>query len=83
MKMLDAQLRELETAPIDDGVWNRAMEVYEGLARLHGGRHRGVPPADVLVAAAAEARELVVLHEDAHFDLIAEVTGQQMLRLPS
>jgi predicted nucleic acid-binding protein len=83
MKMLNAQLRELETAPIDDGVWNRAMEVYEGLARLHGGRHRGVPPADVLVAAAAEARELVVLHEDAHFDLIAEVTGQQMLRLPS
>jgi predicted nucleic acid-binding protein len=76
------QLEELETAPIDDQVWRRAMEVYEGLARLKGGRHRGVEPTDVLVAAAAEAQELVVLHDDAHFDLIAQVTGQEMVRLP-
>jgi predicted nucleic acid-binding protein len=36
----------------------------------------------LLVAAAAEAHDLAVLHDDAHFDLIAEVTGQEMLRLP-
>jgi predicted nucleic acid-binding protein len=59
------------------------VDVYAGLARLRGGRHRGVEPADVLVAAAAEAQDLVVLHDDAHFDLIAEVTGQEMLRLPA
>ena len=74
MALLRAQL---------DEVWSRAMEVYEGLAHLNGGRHRGVEPTDVLVAAAAEAQELVVLHDDAHFVLIAEVTGQEMVRLPT
>jgi predicted nucleic acid-binding protein len=82
MKVVNAQLDELLNAPIDREVWSRAKEVYEGLARLQGGRHRGVQPTDVLVAAAAEAQELVVLHDDAHFDLIAEVTGQEVLRLP-
>jgi predicted nucleic acid-binding protein len=82
MKVLNAQLDELRNAPIDDDVWRRATDVYEGLARLKGGRHRGVQPTDVLVAAAAEAHELAVLHDDAHFDLIAEVTGQEVVRLP-
>jgi predicted nucleic acid-binding protein len=81
MKVLNAQLEELRNAPIDEEVWQRAEEVYAGLARLKGGRHRGVEPTDVLVAAAAEAQELTVLHDDAHFDLIAEVTGQEVLRL--
>jgi predicted nucleic acid-binding protein len=31
----------------------------------------------LLVAAAAEAYDLAVLHYDADFDLIAEVTGQR------
>jgi predicted nucleic acid-binding protein len=82
MKVLNAQLDELRNAPIDDDVWRRATDVYEGLARLKGKRHRGVQPTDVLVAAAAEACELAVLHDDAHFDLIAEVTGQEVVRLP-
>ena len=81
MKVLNAQLEELRNAPINEEVWQRAEEVYAGLARLKGGRHRGVEPTDVLVAAAAEAQELTVLHDDAHFDLIAEVTGQEVLRL--
>jgi predicted nucleic acid-binding protein len=82
MKVLNAQLEELRNAPIDEDVWRRATEVYEGLAGLKGGRHRGVEPSDVLIAAAAEAHELAVLHDDAHFDLIAEVTGQEVVRLP-
>jgi predicted nucleic acid-binding protein len=82
MRAVRAQLDEVPSAPIDDEVWQRAEEVYAGLARLKGGRHRAVGPADVLVAAAAEAHELLVLHDDAHFDLIAEVTGQEVLRLP-
>lgn len=82
MKVLNAQLDELRNAPIDDDVWRRATDVYEGLARLKGGRHRGVQPTDVLVAAAAEAHELALLHDDAHFSLIAEVTGQEVVRLP-
>jgi predicted nucleic acid-binding protein len=82
MRALNAELDEIFNAPIDEQVWRRAEEVYEGLARLTGGRHRGVQPSDVLVAAAAEAHDLSVLHDDAHFDLIGEVTGQEMLRLP-
>jgi predicted nucleic acid-binding protein len=82
MRALRAQLDEMLNARIDEDVWQRAEEVYEGLARLEGGRHRGVQPADVLVAAAAEAHDLAVLHDDAHFDLIGEVTGQEVLRLP-
>jgi predicted nucleic acid-binding protein len=82
MKVVNAQLDELLDATIDEDVWERAKEVYEGLARMKGGRHRGVEPSDVLIAAAAEAHELAVLHDDAHFDLIAEVTGQEVVRLP-
>ena len=82
MSALRAELDEMLNAPIDKRVWRRAEDVYEGLARLRGGRHRAVQPTDVLVAAAAEAHALAVLHDDAHFDLIAEVTGQEMLRLP-
>jgi predicted nucleic acid-binding protein len=78
---LRASMDDVRSAPIDDRVWRRAEEIYEGLARLKGGRHRGVEPADVLIAAAAEASELAVLHRDAHFDLIARVTGQQLIRL--
>lgn len=83
LRALRAELDEMLNAPIDEQVWRRAEEVYDGLARLRGGRHRGVQPTDVLVAAAAEANDLAVLHDDAHFDLIAEVTGQEMLRLPA
>jgi predicted nucleic acid-binding protein len=41
-----------------------------------------VQPTDVLVAAAAEAQQLAVLHDDKHFELIAEVTGQDVVRIP-
>ena len=82
MTSLRQSLGLLPRAPIDEGAWQRAFEVYEGLARMKGGRHRGVPQTDLLVAAAAEAHELSLLHDDDHFDLIAEVTGQEMVRLP-
>lgn len=78
---LRADLDGLPSVPIDAAAWQRAEDVYEGLARLRGGRHRGVQPADVLIAAAAEAHGLPVLHADSDFDLIAEVTGQQLVRL--
>jgi predicted nucleic acid-binding protein len=35
----------------------------------------------VLIAAVAQEHDLRVLHDDAHFDLIAEVTGQPTIRL--
>lgn len=51
----------------------RARQVQRLLASRHQ-RGRKVP--DLLVAAAAEARSLTVLHYDADFDLIAGATGQ-------
>ena len=51
----------------------RAKQVQRLLAAKHQ-RGRKVP--DLLIAAAAEACGLTVLHYDADFDLIASVTGQ-------
>lgn len=51
----------------------RARQVQRLLAERHQ-RGRKVP--DLLIAAAAEARGLTVVHYDADFDQIAAVTGQ-------
>jgi predicted nucleic acid-binding protein len=68
--------------PLRDSAWRRAEEVLALLWERRGGRHRGLPMPDLLIAAVAEERGLPVLHDDAHFDLIGEVTGQPMVRLP-
>jgi hypothetical protein len=52
----------------------RALQVQRLLAERS---HRGRKIPDLLVAAAAEELEVVVLHYDADFDLIASVTGQR------
>ena len=47
------------------------------LQRLLAAKHqRGRKVPDLLIAAAAEAHDLAVLHYDSDFDLIARVTGQ-------
>ena len=61
-------------AVMDQEVLDRAVEVQDALAVRS--RHRGAKIADLLIAAAAEAAALVVLHYDRDFELIAEVTGQ-------
>jgi predicted nucleic acid-binding protein len=40
------------------------------------GQHRGPKPADLLIAAIAEAHDATLLHYDKHFETIAGVTGQ-------
>lgn len=52
----------------------RAREVQATL--VERGQHRAVSIPDLLIAATAEIERLTVLHYDADFDLIAEVTGQ-------
>ena len=79
---LRAGLALLPACAVVPSTWTRAQDVLEGLAVHRGGRHRGVPPMDLLIAAVAEEHALPVMHDDAHFDLIAEVTGQPMVRLP-
>lgn len=60
--------------PMDQSVLDRAVEVQDSLADRS--RQRGAKIADLLIAAAAEAADLVVLHYDHDFDVIAGVTGQ-------
>lgn len=69
------QRRELAyaKAPLTDEVFCRAIDIQGELAK--SGRHR-VPIPDLLVAAAAEAAGMIVLHYDSDYDLIAEVTEQ-------
>lgn len=59
---------------MDQTALDRAVEVQDALAE-HS-QQRGAKIADLLIAAAAEAAGLVVLHYDHDFDLIAGVTGQ-------
>ena len=54
---------------MDQSVLDRSVEVQDELADRS--QQRGAKIADLLVAAAAEAAELVVLHYDHDFDLIA------------
>ncbi len=59
--------------PVTTAVYQRAIEVQGELAKTR--RHR-IPIPDLLIAAAAESAELIVLHYDQDYDLISEVTGQ-------
>jgi hypothetical protein len=69
-EMLDV----LDRCPDGARQFARAREVQALLADR--GRHCGIPPADLLIAAAAEAASVPVLHYDHDYDLIAEVSGQ-------
>lgn len=73
-----ATLLQVETiylhVDIGQATLDRAAEVQAALARR--GHHRGVPVADLVIAAAAEQAGLAVLHYDADFDRIARVTRQ-------
>jgi predicted nucleic acid-binding protein len=57
----------------------RALEVQGILSRR--GLHRAPSVPDLLVAAAAELSGLVVLHLDKDFEVVAEVTDQDVERL--
>ena len=54
----------------------RAEDVITQLARK--GHHRAVSLPDLLIAAAAERSQLVVLRYDGDYDIIAAVTGQRV-----
>lgn len=58
---------------------DRAVELQALLAAR--GQHRAPSIPDLLIAATAELAGLTVLHLDADFDLIADITGQPVERL--
>ena len=59
--------------PITEAVLQRALAIQAELAGT--GRHR-IPIPDLVIAAAAEAAGLTLLHYDRDYDLIAQITGQ-------
>jgi predicted nucleic acid-binding protein len=69
-----AQREAFEYFPLTDEIARRAIQVQGELA--HRGQHRSVSIPDLIVAATAERFSLVVLHYDADYDRIAELTGQ-------
>jgi predicted nucleic acid-binding protein len=68
------QREAFEYFPMTDEIARRAIQVQGKLA--YRGQHRSVSIPDLIVAATAERFSLVVLHYDADYDRIAEVTGQ-------
>lgn len=71
-----AMLDLIASCPVGAREWRRARAVQALLAAR--GQHRGVPPQDLLIAAAAESSSVPLLHYDRDYDLIKDVTGQPM-----
>lgn len=66
----------LRQAPVTASVCAAALSAAR---ELRGSRR--LPAADYLIAAAAAERGFGVLHEDAHFDTLAQVLGFENVRL--
>jgi predicted nucleic acid-binding protein len=75
---LRSELDALPSCPIGVDEWERALEVYEQLARQGGLHHRAVRHPDLLIAAAAEAAGMPVLHYDENYDRVAGISGQEV-----
>lgn len=71
---LAVALRAMPRVPLTEAVVDRAIEVQGQLAMTS--QHRSVPLPDLLIAACAESAGLTVLHYDADYDRIADVTDQ-------
>jgi predicted nucleic acid-binding protein len=68
-------LEGFRTLPLDGHGESLARRTQAAFAAR--GHHRGPSPVDLLIAAIAEAHDVVLLHYDRHFEAIAQVTGQQ------
>ena len=67
------RLAAFESVPMPAELWRHAREVQLALAR--SGEHRRVPPADLLLAAAAEEAGVTLVHYDRDYERIAAVSG--------
>ena len=69
-----SRLEAFETVPVTAADHARAIDIQGQLAKR--GWHRACSLVDALVAALADAHGLAVLHYDADFELVAEITDQ-------
>jgi predicted nucleic acid-binding protein len=67
------RLAAFEALPMPAGLWHRARETQLELAGR--GDHRRVPPADLLLAAAAEEAGVALVHYDRDYERISGVSG--------
>jgi predicted nucleic acid-binding protein len=71
---LAARLSAFDSVPMPRDSWSTAREVQ--LALAGSGDHRRVPPADLLIAAAAERAGVPLIHYDRDYEGIASMTQQ-------
>jgi predicted nucleic acid-binding protein len=67
-------LEGFRTLPLDSRGESFARRTQAALVAR--GQHGGPSPVDLLIAAIAEAYDVVLLHYDRHFDPIVRATGQ-------
>lgn len=67
-------LREQRWMDVTAAAMDRALDVHRALAAKSQHRHFKLP--DLIIAATAEQHGATVLHYDADYDRIAEITGQ-------
>ena len=79
---VSARLAAFEAIPMPARLWGRARETQLALSAV--GDHRRVPPADLLLAAAAEQAEVGLIHYDRDYERIAAVGAlRQQWLLPA
>ena len=69
------RLDAFDSVPMPSTLWGRAREIQ--LLLTPDGDHRRVPPADLLLAAAAEAAGVPLVHYDRDYERVAVVTDLQ------
>ena len=67
------RLDAFASVPMPTAVWGRARETQLALAAA--GAHRATPPADLLIAAAAESAGVGLVHYDRDYERIAGVSA--------
>ena len=67
------RLAAFEAIPMPGALWSRARRTQLELAT--NGDHRRVPPADLLLASAAEEAGVTLIHYDRDYERIAGVSG--------
>ena len=74
--LIDDGLRGMPWVAPDAADWSRAREIYRALGDRPGMMQRSVKHSDLLIAAAAERAGLTLVHYDADYDTIAQITRQ-------
>jgi len=76
---LGSRLDALHQIPVDEANWDMAAELAFRLRQ----RGKAIPYTDILIGSAAILANILLLHADRHFDLMAEDTDLRVKSLVS